>query len=125
MTLDKIMIHQVITINKEDTVKDALNIMNEHKINGAPVVDKDNNLVGMLVKADIYRFLMEDGHYEDYPVEVVMTKDVIVGNKEENIYEVAKRLRSNNIIAMPILDSEDKVAGLVTLEKVVDYFLEE
>lgn len=30
--------------------------MNENNINGAPVADEEGNLIGMIVKADIYRF---------------------------------------------------------------------
>lgn len=97
--------------------------MNNNNINGAPVVDDNGLLVGMIVKADIYRFLMDQGHYDTCPVEWVMTKKVITASKDEDIIDIAKRLRENDIIAIPIVDNQT-LLGLVTIENIVDYFIE-
>jgi CBS domain-containing protein len=114
----------VVTIKLEDTIKKALDIMNKKKINGTPVVNDERKLVGMLVKADIYRFLMEEGHYDTCPVDWVMTKKVITAKEDESIMEVAKRIRENDIIAIPIENKENKVIGIVSVEDLISYFIE-
>ena len=48
----------VITVKPSDTVGKALQIMKNKKINGTPVVNDRNILLGIVVKADIYRFLI-------------------------------------------------------------------
>lgn len=110
------------TINKNISVDEALNLMNTLNVNGIPVVDDNNKLVGIVVKADAYRFLTKPGHYVDYPVELIMTKKVITAQSDEDIITVAKRLRNHNIIAMPVLEN-DSVIGIVTIENLLDCFL--
>lgn len=121
--VSKIMHSDIIKLKSEDTLSKALEIMNENKINGAPVVDDDGKLVGMIVKADIYRFLMEEGHYETCPVDWVMTKEVITSSAEEDILDIAKLLRQKDIIAVPIVDKEI-IVGIITIEDIMDYFID-
>lgn len=122
MKIKDIMNKVTIYFNEEDTVMYALNKMNEEKINGAPVVNKENEVTGMIVKADIYRFLSSLGHTEEYPLDLVMTKHVISAHPEEDIKTVALRLRKNDIIAMPVVDN-DKLKGFVTIEDILDYLI--
>ncbi|SHK35953.1 CBS domain-containing protein [Anaerobranca californiensis DSM 14826] len=44
---------EVISINKDQTVEEATQLMIEHNVGGLPVVDDENNLVGMLTEKDI------------------------------------------------------------------------
>lgn len=122
MKIKEIMHSQVITIGIEDNIKKALDLMNQNKINGAPVVDKDGNLVGVVVKADIYRFLIEQGHYDTYPIHSIMTKDVVTAEKGDDIIEVANKLINNDIVSIPIIE-ENKVIGIISLENIVTHFI--
>jgi CBS domain-containing protein len=121
--LSKIITYDIIKLSPNDTLVKALEIMNGNNINGAPVVDDSGLLVGMIVKADIYRFLMDQGHYDTCPVEWVMTKKVITASRDEDVIVIAKRLRENDIIAIPIVDN-NTILGLATIENIVDYFIE-
>ena len=47
------MIYDPVTISKENTVGDALNLMRENKIGGIPVVDDDNILIGIVTNRDL------------------------------------------------------------------------
>ncbi|MEY7999957.1 CBS domain-containing protein [Clostridium sp. Mt-5] len=123
MAVKEIMRSHIIKLKKEDSLCKALNVMDNHNINGAPVVDEDGKLVGMIVKADIYRFLMEEGHYDTCPVDWVMSKDVVTAYSDENIFTVAKRLREKNIIAIPIIDDKNIVEGIVSIEDIMDYLI--
>lgn len=123
MNISEIMHKRVLVFKGVDLVEQALKTMNEKKINGAPVVDEDNNLIGMVVKADIYRFLSDPGHYQSYPLNRVMSTDVITASKDEGIIAVGKKLRSNNIVALPVMDGQ-RVIGLVSVEDIVDYFID-
>jgi CBS domain-containing protein len=121
--ISKIMHSDIVMLKVEDTLSKALNIMKEANVNGAPVVDNSGKLAGILVKADIYRFLIEEGHYDTCPVDWVMTKKVITASKNEDILEIAKRLRQNDIVAIPIVDDE-LIVGIVTIEDILDHIIE-
>ncbi|MVX66228.1 CBS domain-containing protein [Clostridium chromiireducens] len=110
------------TINVNDTINQALDLMDKLNVNGMPVVDNKEKLVGMVVKADIYRFMVHPGHYVSCPVEWVMSKSVILAQPDEEIITVSKRLRENDIIAMPVVEDE-RIVGVINIEDLLDYFL--
>lgn len=122
MTISQLMKRNFITIQEDETIDAALEKMSSMKVNGAPVVDRKGELVGMVVKADIYRFLNTPGHIEKCPVEWVMSKEVIKANVDEDVLSVARRLRDNDIIAMPVLDGKS-VKGVISIEDILDFFI--
>lgn len=122
MEVREIMKSPVISVTPDETIGKALEIMHRENINGMPVLDKDGQLVGIVVRSDIYRFLIDPGHYKSCPVEWVMTKDVIRAYAHEDIKVVAKRLREKDVVALPVVEG-DKVVGIISIEDFVDYFI--
>lgn len=124
MKVVNIMSSNVINVSYMDTIKTALSIMTSNKINGAPVVDEHNKLLGIIVKADIYRFLRDEGHYDTYPVENMMNRKVVTCSENDDVLEVAKKIRRNDVIALPVVDDNLKVKGIISIEDLLDYFIE-
>lgn len=122
MKVREIMKSPVISVKPSDTIGRVLEIMKNQNVNGTPIVDEENHLLGIIVKADIYRFLIDPGHYESCPVEWVMTKEVIKAYVDEDMIDVAKRLRNNDIIALPVLE-DDVVVGIISIEDYMDYYI--
>ncbi len=122
MKINSIVKQNFHSINVNDTIDKALDLMDKLNINGMPVVNDKDNLVGMVVKADIYRFMIHPGHYVSCPIEWVMTKSVILAQADEDFLTVAKRLRKNDIIAMPVVENE-KIIGMISIEDLLDYFI--
>lgn len=122
MKVREIMKSPVISVKPSDTIGGVLEIMKNQNVNGTPIVDEENHLLGIIVKADIYRFLIDPGHYESCPVEWVMTKEVIKAYVDEDMIDVAKRLRNNDIIALPVLE-DDIVVGIISIEDYIDYYI--
>ena len=122
MKINSIIKQNFYTININDPIDKALDLMDKFSINGMPVVNDKDTLVGMIVKADIYRFMIHPGHYVSCPVEWVMSKSVILAQSDEDLLIVAKRLRQNDIVSMPVVEN-DKIIGIISIEDLLDYFL--
>ncbi|MFA5576510.1 MAG: CBS domain-containing protein [Tissierellaceae bacterium] len=122
MKVRDIMRSPVIAIKPEELIEKALEIMYRDGINGMPVVDENGSLVGIVVRADIYRFLIDPGHYKYCPVEWVMTKEVLTADPEDEIIDLAARLRKKDVIAIPVVE-EKLVVGIVTIEDLVDHYI--
>jgi len=57
MTLvNEVMTPAVVKLREDDTLGEATTLMSQRKVAGAPVVDKDDNLVGMLSERDILEY---------------------------------------------------------------------
>jgi len=113
------MISDPITLSKEHNLEQAKNMMEQYKISGLPIVDKDNKLIGIITNRDIkYQENL------DRKVEEIMTKDnLIVSDKSITLEEAKKILLKNRIEKLPIVDSENKLVGLITI-KDIDNLLE-
>lgn len=123
MKISEIMKKDFVMVKEKESIQIALEKMNRLKINGMPVVDEEGKLKGIVVKADIYRFLIHPGHFNTCPVEWVMSKDVVTATGSEECLEVVNRLRKNKIIEMPVVE-EDKIIGMIGIEDFLDYFIE-
>ena len=103
------MIYDPVTILKDNTVGDALQIMQENKIGGIPVVDNDGMLIGIVTNRDL-RFQSD----MERKIEEVMTKENIVTTHETDLKSAAKVLLENKIEKLPVVDNNGKLIGLIT-----------
>ncbi len=59
LNVEKIMTRDPITIAPEATIREAAQLMLEHKIGGLPVVENEK-LVGIITESDIFRVLVQE-----------------------------------------------------------------
>ncbi|BDX07833.1 IMP dehydrogenase [Planctobacterium marinum] len=102
-----------ITIDPDATIADVNALSATHGFSGFPVVDKDNNLVGIVTGRDL-RFEL---HLEQ-PVSSVMTpKDRLVtvteGEDPERVMELMHEHRIEKIL---VTDEQFKLVGLITVK---------
>ncbi len=113
------MIVDPITIEPEQKVKDALELMSRYKISGVPVV-KGRRLVGILTNRDL-RF---ETNLEQR-VSNVMTKDKLVTVSQNISLEDSKKLlHKHRIEKLLVVDEEFNLKGLITIkdiEKIQQY----
>ena len=114
------MITHPITLERDNTLSEAEDILSRYKISGLPVVTKENVLVGIITNRDLkYRTL------DDTPVEEIMTKKNLITAPVGTSLDEAKRiLLDNRIEKLPIVDDEYKLKGLITIkdiDNVVNY----
>ena len=99
------MIYDPITITKDQTVGDALQLMSENKIGGIPVIDADNMLIGIVTNRDL-RFQRDMSR----KIEDVMTKENIITTHSTELEKASEILLSNKIEKLPVVDNEGKLA---------------
>jgi len=103
--------YNVISINKNAPVYDAINLMVKHNITGMPVVD-DTGLRGIISEKDVLKLLYDTefigGCVGDY-----MTTDVLTFDEEDDIVDVCQCLMNNNFRRVPVL-SHGKLVAIIT-----------
>ena len=103
------MIYDPVTISKDATVGDALNLMKEHHIGGIPVVDTDKHLIGIVTNRDL-RFQTDMG----LPIARVMTSENLVTTMSPDLKEASQILLEHKIEKLPVIDKDRKLIGLIT-----------
>ena len=113
------MIYDPITISKDQTVGEALQLMHDNRIGGIPVVDADNKLIGIVTNRDL-RFQTD----MNLAIDNVMTKENLVTTSHTDLSSAADILLKNKIEKLPVVDEEGHLLGLITyrdITKVHDY----
>ena len=103
------MIYDPVTILRTNTVGDALQLMQENKIGGIPVVDDEGKLIGIVTNRDL-RFQSDMSRL----IDEVMTKDNIVTTHDTDLKRAAEVLLENKIEKLPVVDNNGKLVGLIT-----------
>lgn len=109
-----------IHVSPNDTLQHAENLMAKYRISGAPVINEDHVLVGILTNRDM-RFV------EDFSILVkdVMTYEGLVTGPVGTDIEAAKKvLEKHKIEKLPIVDEHYRLQGLITtkdIEKAIKY----
>jgi IMP dehydrogenase len=107
------MVVDPITIDPEQRVLDALELMNRYHISGVPVV-KNRKLVGILTNRDL-RF---ETNLEQ-PVANVMTKDNLVTvSSSISLEESKKLLHKHRIEKLLVVDDKYNLQGLITIKDI-------
>lgn len=109
------MILDPVTLSENSNVGDALKIMKEYKIGGIPVVDDNKLLKGIVTNRDL-RF--EKNTLK--PITEVMTSQNLVTAKDGTDLITAEGiLQSNKIEKLPVIDSYNKLVGLITYRDII------
>ncbi len=106
-----------ITLPPTARVGEALKLMQEHRIGGIPIVERDRRLVGILTNRDL-RFVREEEYGE--PVSRYMTKEPLITAPEGTSFEEAERiLRTHRIEKLPLVDKAGGLVGLITYKDIL------
>ena len=108
------MILDPITLTMSATVGDAFTMMRENGIGGIPIVDKDMHLLGIVTNRDL-RFEKE----MTLSISTVMTTENMVTTELNDLENAESILKENKIEKLPIVDTNNKLVGLITFKDII------
>ncbi len=102
-----------VTIDPDQKLFAALELMRRHEISGLPVVGRDGKPVGILTNRDV-RFERN----LDQPVRDVMTTNLITAPEGMSLEGSKELLHKNRIEKLLVIDSAGKLHGLITIKDI-------
>lgn len=114
------MAKDLITFTADMDVLDAIRILIDHKISGAPVIDKRGNLIGLLSEKDCMKVSLNANYYggRGGRVEDFMTRHVQVIDADRTIVEVAERFDEYPFRRYPVVD-KNRLVGQISRRDVL------
>ena len=122
------MTTQLITLKTDMNVYFAIGLLLNNNISGAPVVDNNNNLLGILSEKDCLRIFTHSTSQEISvndsitlgrgTVDQFMTTSVSTVNSDMDLFSVAEIFLKNNFRRIPVLE-EDKLVGQISRRDVL------
>ena len=123
-TAGSIMTTEFVAIPKNSTVRSAMNILrnaapNAETIYYVFVVDDDQKLSGIVTLRDL--ILAE----EDTLISSIMNDRVVSVSVSEDQEEVARMIKDYDFLAMPVVDYQHHLLGIITVDDIIDVLEEE
>ena len=122
MLIKDLMSKEVITVEVGDSMMHAVNLLKKSAISILPVMERAK-LVGIITDDDLKRASASDATTLETPeiyqikVREIMTKDPITVPLDSTVEETARILLMNKIPGVPVVDGQNQIAGIMTLQK--------
>jgi CBS domain-containing protein len=114
-----LMLKDVVTLNGNVSVKEAVELLFKRHIGSVIIVDAEQRCVGIFTERDAIRIIAQDVPL-DAPLEIVMTKNPFTVN-EDSIFEEAKNIIvTHKIRHLPVINTDGKLVGLISVRRILD-----
>jgi magnesium transporter len=122
-TAGRIMNPNVFALNEDITVGEAITEIQSSRdvemVFYLYVVDERRHLVGVV---SLRRLLLVS---PETPLKRIMTADLISARVDMDQEEVARQVAAYNLLAIPVVDAENKLVGIITVDDVIDVIKDE
>ena len=114
------MAGSIVSFKPETDVLDAIHELVRHRIAGAPVVNDQGELVGMLSELDCLKVSLNAGYYGDWggPVADFMSPDVETVDADMNIVDLAQKFVDRGFRRFPVLRN-NRLVGQISRRDVL------
>ncbi|MDH3620440.1 MAG: CBS domain-containing protein [Gammaproteobacteria bacterium] len=114
------MAKTLVTFKPDTPVLDAVHTLVKHRIAGAPVVDDEGNLIGMLSELDCLKVALQAGYHGEYggPVGDYMSEGVKTVNLEMSIVDLAQVFIDERYRRFPVTD-RNRLVGQISRRDVL------
>jgi len=109
-----VMTRDVKPISEGASIADTAELMMETQTTHIPVVSADEKLVGIVTAWDISTAVAK--RHEE--LSEIMTRKVMTSDLDEPLELVIRKLDKYNISALPVIDRDRKVIGIVTSDEI-------
>ncbi len=111
---ESFIVENPITLTVSHTVGDVKKIVEETYTGGILVLDGGERLVGIITTRDL--LFEEDDHKQ---LSEIMTRDVVTAPPDTTLEQAEKILHDHRIEKLPLVDSNGKLVGLITLKDIM------
>ncbi|KXK38364.1 MAG: CBS domain-containing protein [Saprospiraceae bacterium] len=130
--VSNLMTKEMYSVSPTDKIKEVIRLMAENHIRHMTVTDADQQLVGIISKYDVDRFIIDksisdtsslkDRILENISVESLMTRNVNTLDIHDTVKEAAELLSLCSYHALPVTD-HGKLVGIVTTTDLLHFLL--
>jgi len=119
-SVSDIMSRKLITFQVDTNVLSAIDSLLKYNISGAPVLDENGNLVGILSEIDTMATLIQSSYHGEGggKVKDYMSTNVVTVNPEMGIVDLAEYFLKKHFRRLPVMD-RGKLVGLVSRKDVL------
>ena len=143
-----VMSKVVVTAGEDDSMREAINLMDENRLSSLPVIDSRRRCVGILSASDLIHLARELGQEVDdigrvsegsrqwliekliehdmahQKVSSRMTRSVAAIEPEANLAKAAGEMLRHRVHHLPVLDEHQRLLGIISTMDILTAFVE-
>ena len=128
MFIKKAMTSKVISIAKETEIIKAHEIMTKNNIRHLPVLDKNNQVTGMLTDRDIrsampFNLSKKEKQNIEFKAKDIMTENPYTISSSATIQDALLLIQKEKIGALPVVDENNELKGIVSVRDLLSSFI--
>lgn len=129
MTIGELCIRNTFIVQKEDTVLEAAKLMRVFNVGDLIVVEaskEGNTPIGIVTDRDIVVKVVADAaDAQNITIAEIMSRELVSGLEEENLYEAIERMRQHGIRRLPVVDKKGYLSGILSVDDILEFLGEE
>ena len=120
-TVADVMATELVTFRPDTRIFEAIRTLLDNRISGAPVVDSENNLVGILSRKDCLRIAFVAGYHNDWDgwVREFMVTDVKTMEADTDLISAAQIFLDTHFRRYPVM-RDGRLVGQVSRHDILD-----
>jgi CBS-domain-containing membrane protein len=138
-TVSDVMTRQLIAASPETTFREAVRLLEDNRISGLPVIDREGKLVGIVSEADLLnkaekrepdayelesrRHRLDRSRASALDVASAMSRDIVSVRPDSPIALAAREMHARGFKRLPVVDAEGRLVGIVSRGDVLKVFL--
>ena len=112
LRIEEVMTRDVSSVTPDLKMSAVLETFRKTRISGAPVLDSDGNLLGIISMQDLINALLQSDL--EAPVDRYMSSTLITVNGSAPVVEALQLFVTTKVGRLPVVDSQGKMIGLLT-----------
>lgn len=114
------MVPKPVVFTRDMGLLDAVSVLVDKRISGAPVVDERGNLVGILTERDFLKAVVVAGYHGEHGGRVAdfMSREVEVVHANDSLLDVATRFVQTKYRRFPVIE-DNRIVGMVARRDVL------
>lgn len=150
-TVADVMSRDLVVVNPETPLRDAIRLLAERRISGLPVVNPQGNLIGIISESDLmwqetgvtppaYIMILDSVIYLENPAKYdrdlhkalgqtvgeVMTKatkkgDLVTAKPETSLHQAAQLMHDRDVRRLPVVNEAGQLVGMLTRGDIIRY----
>lgn len=125
-TIGDIMATKLLTFTPETSIHKAIHLLLEKRLSGAPVLDTDGNLVGVLSKKDCLKIVFSTGYHHDHGGQVreYMSTNIETLDAKTDLIEAAQHFIKSSFRRFPVMQG-GRLVGQISRHDVLKALIDE
>jgi len=116
--INSIMSKKLVTVTPDNTVSDAMNLMDSHHYKELPVLDEKNRVLGLVTYSNILSVVKFNGNSKiDHLIEGVP----IIHETDSEQY-VLDLMINSGLMGLPVVDNDEKLKGFVSDYDLINFY---